>query len=606
MNWSSRVRRAFISLITGIGLLATLLVAAPLAQADTPRIAAGWLPYWMTSPTRPAGVNSAVANADLLSDVSPFWYSAMQGGAAGVQVKVNPNFTNSAANMAWALGQLRGAGLRVVPAIADSSGKGTMAAVLANPATRSAHVADLVNTVLSNGYDGIDLDYETFAFSDGRASWAATQPNWTAFVQELGGALHAQGKSLTVTIPPPCSTTNACGPTEGYWVYNMTGIAPFVDHIRIMAYDFHVQGIGAIAPMPWVRAIVAYAASVIPPEKVQIGVPTYGRSWTKRTASNGYQLSGTCPASGSAAYKTLTSMVSTTDADIPGVLATVGVDPATVQWDPVAQESWVEYDKPVAWTDASGASQTCTARRIMWWVGPQAVLARTQLVGEFGLGGAAYWTIGGDDPAQWPLIRAYAQQLAPAATEVTVTAAPEVAFNTPLSIAAAVTSAGAPVTGVDASLQFKKPKAAAWTTVATSPVGADGSVAFAPNATELGAWRIFVPGVAGRAEQASAPVAVQIASAVKATPKKKVVKSRVQVTVRAVALPGHRKQVILVQLQRGARWKTVGRALTDGRGIAKIVIEAQKKAGVYSYRAQAQPKAGYGSGLSEPFTIRVK
>jgi spore germination protein YaaH len=605
-EWSRALRRAVVVLLMGLGLLASGLGIAPAAQAETTKIATGWLPYWMTSPSRPAGVNSAVANADLLSEVSPFWYSAMQGGPAGVQIKVNPNFSNASANMAWSLAQLRGAGLRIVPAIADSTGKGKMAAVLADPTKRSAHVADLVNMVTSNSYDGVDLDYETFAFSDGSSSWAATQPNWTAFIQELGGALHAQGKTLSVTIPPPCTTANVCGPTKGYWVYNMIGIAPFVDHIRIMAYDFHVQGIGAIAPMPWVRAITSYAAASIPAEKVQIGVPTYGRSWTKRTASNGYQLVGNCPQSGTSAYRSLTSMASTTDADIPALLASVGVDPANVQWDPTAQESWVEYDKPVTWTDGAGATQTCTAKRIMWWVGPQGVLARTQLVGEFGLGGAAYWTIGGDDPAQWPLIRAYASQFAPVATAVTVTAAPVVTFASPLQVSAMVTSGGAPVTGVDATLQFQKAKTKAWTTLGSAPIAADGSVGFAPVVTAPGAWRISVPAAAGRAEQVSSAVTVKVAGLVKANPKKKVLKAQARTTVRVVSHPAKAGQAILVQVRQAGKWKTVGRGKASAAGIVKISITAQKRSGVYTYQAIAQPQPGYNIGISPEFTIRVK
>ena len=605
-EWSRVVRRPIVAMIAVLGVLAGILGASPAAQAETPKITTGWLPYWMTSPARPAGINSAVANADLLSEVSPFWYSAMQGGAAGVEPRVNPNFTNSAANMSWSMAQLRGAGLRVVPAIADSSGKGKMASVLADPARRAAHVADLVNLIVSNGYDGLDLDYETFAFSDGRASWAATQPNWTAFVQELGAALHAQGKTLSATIPPPCSISGVCGPTEGYWVYNMIGIAPFVDRIRIMAYDYHVQGIGAIAPMPWVRSIVAYAASVVPANKIQIGVPTYGRAWTKRTASGGYQLSGNCPASGTSGYKTLTSMASVTDADIPGQLATLGVDPATIQWDPTSQENWVEYPKLLNWTDATGATQTCTAKRIMWWVGPQAVLARTQLVGEFGLAGAAYWTIGGDDPAQWPLIRAYAQQLAPAATEVAITVPPTVAFGQPLTVSAVITSGGVAVTGVDATLQFQKAQTKDWAAITSAPIAADGTVIFNPTATEPGSWRIFVPGVAGRAEQASDPVPVLVTSVVTANPRKVVVRANQSTVIRVVAQPARKKQVVLVQVQRGQKWRTVGKGRTDARGVVKVTIQMPRKKGVLTYRATANARGGISYGVSQTFTIRVK
>ncbi len=62
------------------------------------------------------------------------------------------------------------------------------------------------------------------------------------------------------------------------------------------------------------------------------------------------------------------------------------------------------------------------------------MLARTQLVGEFGLSAAAYWTVGGEDPAQWPMIRAYAQSLAPAPTDIAVSGVPSAVFGTPVGV----------------------------------------------------------------------------------------------------------------------------------------------------------------------------
>lgn len=583
--------------LVGLGLGASMPASA---DPGLPRIATGWLPYWFTTPKAPQGVANAVANADVLTEVSPFWYSATKGGPAGVTVGFNPGFKDAAANAAWAMAQLRAAGLSVIPAIADGSGKGTMAAVLANPATRSAHVADIVNLVVSNGYDGIDLDYEQFAFADGRSTWAATQPNWTAFVTELGAALKAQGKLLTVTIPGPCSTTNVCGGTNGYWVYDMAGIAPAADRIRIMTYDFHYNAPGAIAPISWVTTTAQYAASIVPPGKVVIGIPAYARSWTLKNGSS-FRLSGVCPTSGTA-YRQLTAMASTTAAEIGQVLTAVGADPASVQFDAATQESWVEYDKRVTWTDGGGVQQTCVARRVMWWVPPQGVLARTQLVGQFGIGGVAFWTIGGEDPAQWPLVRTYAQQLAPAATAVVLSVPPAVPFGTPAAMTAVVTSAGAPVTGVEAALQFKSP-GRDWSNVASAPLGPDGTVAFAPVVSASGQWRVYVPGAPGRAEQASDPQPIQVNSVVTAKPRKvKATKGEV-VVVRVLAKPARARQKVVVQVLAKGTWKAVGKARVNAKGVAKVQVTIDKK-GPRQYRAMAQSKGGILVGFSEPFTIK--
>ena len=179
---------ARIAIVAGVLGASALLMPAAQAQGG-PKIVSGWMPYWMTSPSAPQAVTNAVANADILSDVSPFWFSAVAGGPAGVKVVFNPNFAQAEANSAWAVAQLRAVGLPILPSIADGSGTGRIAATLADPAKRAQHVADIVNLVTTRGYDGIDLDYEQFAFADGRDSWTATQPNWTAFVNELSATL---------------------------------------------------------------------------------------------------------------------------------------------------------------------------------------------------------------------------------------------------------------------------------------------------------------------------------------------------------------------------------------------------------------------------------
>lgn len=596
---------AALSSILAVVLALTIGLASPVQADPAPKpIISGWIPYWFTTPAKPQGINSAVANADLFTEVSPFWYSATAGGPNGVQVILNPNFTNGAANEAWAMGQLRAAGIKVLPAIADGSGKGRMAGLLADPARRAAHVQEIVNLVTSKGYDGIDLDYEGFAFNDGRESWASTKPLWTAFVTELAAALHAQGKLLSVTIPPPCSMSGQCGPTSGYWVYDFVTIAQQADRVRIMAYDYSVAGIGPIAPMPWVQAIVAYAASAAPAQRVQIGVPTYGRAWTKKPGGK-FQLSGTCPTSGKA-YQSLTAMVSVTDAEIPGALAAAGVAEGAVQWDPVNQESFVEYDKPVTWTDEAGASQTCVARRIMYWVGPQAVLARTQLVGTYGIGGAAYWTIGGEDPAQWPLLRAYAQQLAPAATDIALSGPTTAAAGDQVTITASVTSNGAAVPSIPATLQFATAPKGDWTDVLVVNTGADGSAAFPITVDAPGQWRVSVPAGAGRSEQISDPLSIAVSSTVRVVVKQAKTAPKATSTVRVVVNPDQRRYRIRLEQSKGDRWRVIAKSRTQRTGVRVLKFTAPKAKGKYTYRVVVEATGPFAEAISAPFELQVR
>ena len=175
-----------------------------------------------------------------------------------------------------------------MPSIVDAMPAGGMAALLADPASRTAHVDAIARFAADGDYDGIDIDYEQFAFADGRDTWAATRPNWVAFITELGDRLHADGRTLTVSIPPIYDTGQTAD--SGYWVYDYGAIAPHVDHIRIMAYDYSVDEPGPIAPSKWVEsAIKAALDATQAPDKLVLGLPAYGRNWP--TA-----VSGECPA----------------------------------------------------------------------------------------------------------------------------------------------------------------------------------------------------------------------------------------------------------------------------------------------------------------------
>ena len=55
-------------------------------------------------------------------------------------------------------------------------------------AARHATSTPIAAFAADNDFDGIDIDYEQFAFADGRDTWAATRPNWVAFVEELADA----------------------------------------------------------------------------------------------------------------------------------------------------------------------------------------------------------------------------------------------------------------------------------------------------------------------------------------------------------------------------------------------------------------------------------
>ncbi|HEY0520992.1 MAG TPA: glycosyl hydrolase family 18 protein [Ilumatobacteraceae bacterium] len=245
-------------------------VAMILLSACNPnRFVSGWVPYW-NAPQGRVGFNSAASQ--MFTDISPFFFTALADGTIGL--------TGSKAELDKTVLDATARGIKVLPSITDGSGKLTMATgILLDPARRTQHVQNIVALVVGSGFDGIDLDYEGFAFADGAPTWDATKPLWIAFITELANTLHANGKLLSVTIPP---TWMEAGGVRGYPVYAPAEIGAVADRVRLMVYDWSVANPGPISPMSWVNLVIAYNGPLVPHGKLQLGIPSYGRDWGRK------------------------------------------------------------------------------------------------------------------------------------------------------------------------------------------------------------------------------------------------------------------------------------------------------------------------------------
>jgi len=375
--------RRVVAVLSAVGLVAVGIVpSAATAQAAAPadtnapkRIMSGWLPYW----TSTESTNSFIANADLFSDISPFWHNAVKSSSSSSKVAIKNNSLSSGTQAAM-LAKIKGRGALVLPSITDGTGAGHMSAVMRNTEKRAALVNQISNLVNSNGYDGIDIDFEKFAFSDGQASWKKTRPAWVAFVKELSAVLHANGKKLAVAVPPMGV------PNGDYWVYDWPAIGPHIDKLRIMAYDYAWSVPGPVGgPLSWVNKVAAYAASVMPADKVQLGTPTYGRDWVVWAKGSG------CPAVSKKTYQTR---------DIGSV---INGTPAS-KWgrDPASLERTYTYKEKF-----NGGK--CKVKRSAWVPDTTTVLERARIASRYGLNGIATWMIGSETSDQWEPLRSIAR-----------------------------------------------------------------------------------------------------------------------------------------------------------------------------------------------------
>ncbi len=338
-----------------------------------------WAPYWQPD----SALASFTSNSALFSDVSLFAYHAAAADAVGAYAQADLDLIQQFE------GPAATAGVKLTASIIDDTGPGGMAAILADPVSRQLHVETIVEFTSASGFDGIDLDYETFAFGDERQTWAETRPNWVAFVTDLAEALHARDKTLTVSVPPQYDPERTGG-DRGYWVYDYEAIGQVVDFVRIMAYDYSTSDPGAIAPIDWVEGLVNDIKDLVPPSKMILGVPVYGYNWPTSTL-------GLCPA-GQEPKRRSQSTTSAT-----ALAASVGVVPT---YDESRAESTFVYNETLIGLDLDGAETTCTVTRTVWFADARAVHRRALLAHREGLAGISIWSLGSDDPASWSAISA--------------------------------------------------------------------------------------------------------------------------------------------------------------------------------------------------------
>lgn len=377
-------------LISSIVLALTLSTLVPAAANNPPRrILSGWLPDYSLSRNLP----TVEGNLDLIRDISPFWY----GLTGATTIKDKYSLGGYTTPKTTVIARLKSNGLLLLPTITDDTKKLVLAGLLANSSTRSSIVQTIKDLVLRHNYDGIDLDFEVFYTEDGRSTWAATKPNWIAFIKELSTELHQQGKLLSVTTPPDFAPETK---RAGNWVFSWAEIAPYIDRLRIMAYDFSTVNPGPIGPLPWSEDAVKYAVTQMPASKVFLGIPGYGRDWITK-------VEGVCPKD----FATSVVVGAKAAVIMRSALELATINNATITYNPTHAESTFTYRK--TYVDPTNSASFCTATRTVWFPDEKSYTARTNLVGKYRLGGIAVWTFGMENTAAITAVRDIAKSIAP-------------------------------------------------------------------------------------------------------------------------------------------------------------------------------------------------
>ena len=166
----------------------------------------------------------------------------------------------------------------------NDSTKRKYSELLADPAKIARFVEHSVMFVKEFGFDGLDLDYE-YPNYDGHGHDApeSDKPGFTQLCRQLSEAFKPLGLELTAAVSASENVTMAG--------YDVPAVCSYLDSVHVMAYDFHGQwekNVNHQSPLygeDWDTLTVDHGLNVwvdmgCPKEKLIVGIPTYGRTWT--------------------------------------------------------------------------------------------------------------------------------------------------------------------------------------------------------------------------------------------------------------------------------------------------------------------------------------
>ncbi|MFF8605548.1 glycosyl hydrolase family 18 protein [Streptomyces sp. NPDC015346] len=375
--------RTTVVLTALLALLPALLwgAAQPAAASEEPpprRTVSAWLPYW----DQEAAYQNALRHADQLHTVSPFWYETK----AADRIDPHPG-----AGERLVIDGLHRAGIDVVPTVMETLPPGALAAVVTDPTRRAVHADALLATAVSRDYDGLDLDYESLA-TTGDATYAAVRDGYAALVTDVCARLHALDKTCVVTVMPKTATTGRV------WDYATFG--KVADRVRIMGYNLHWAG-GAPGPLStprWYDEMLRTATALVPPERIEVGLPAYGWDWPPAAArtSEDTPPAGTRTTTGTGAAPVDTR---TRDAD--------GTGAAHVTWkeaEALRRAHHIPYRLDPASSTPHFTYRDGDRTREVWYQDARGVAGHLPVLRRYGVVHTALWALNFEDPALWPVL----------------------------------------------------------------------------------------------------------------------------------------------------------------------------------------------------------
>ncbi len=209
---------------------------------------------------------------------------------------------------------------------------------------------NIIDIMEEKGFQGLDIDFEYILSTD--------RDSFTEFVSYMKASLNPLGYALSVALAPKTSATQQGLLYEGK---DYEALGAIADYVLLMTYEWGYK-YGpplAVAPIPNVRAVLDYAVSAIPSEKIMLGIPNYGYDWPLPF------VQGTTAA--------------TTIGNVEAIQIAINNN-AIIQYDSVSQAPYFYYEK-------EGITH------VVWFEDVRSYNAKFNLVEEYKLRGMTIWQI---------------------------------------------------------------------------------------------------------------------------------------------------------------------------------------------------------------------
>lgn len=138
---------------------------------------------------------------------------------------------------------------------------------LLNPKAQAIAIAQLVQKIKQNKFEGIQVDFEGMPNSD--------RQRFTRFYQKLSQQFHRNHLKVSVAI----AALSDISPKKS--VYDIAALAVASDFVTLMTYDEHWRhsSPGPIASTGFGEENIELALKYLPANKISFGIPTYGYKW---------------------------------------------------------------------------------------------------------------------------------------------------------------------------------------------------------------------------------------------------------------------------------------------------------------------------------------